>query len=114
MENNEEVTPETLRNMKVLNIRADEMDYLSQKYEIRDHTELFAWGIKMLVDISKLDEDGWRLSFYKCDIDLENKKVDYKNFSPIHFSSLNVLAPAKEGFARLPLPEDLNISQKNK
>lgn len=99
---------------KALDISAKEMDYLSQKFEIRNHTELFSWGIKMLYDITKLDEGGWRLSFQKCDVDLEKRKVEYKKFHPIHFGSLHNLGPIEDGFARLPLSEDLDISQKIK
>lgn len=98
--------------LKKLEISADEMDYLSNKFEIRDHRDIFCWAIKLLHDISKLDEGGWRLSFQKCDVDLENLKVDYKPFNPIHFQGIHNLAPNEFGFARLPTPEFLDERQK--
>lgn len=93
--------------LKILSTSKKEIDYLCEKFDIKDSRDLFSWGIKMLYDLSKLDENGWRLTLNKCEINEETKQVttnqDYKN---VYFL-MKWLKPQLESFARLPLPETL-------
>jgi hypothetical protein len=108
----EELNKLEQNGMRRLEVSKEEMDYLSHRFEIRDHIELFTWAIKMLYDIAQLDEDGWRLSFQKCDINMEKKEVKYHNYAPIHYGSLEALSPTNQGYRRLPTPEMINKTQK--
>lgn len=113
-ENEENKNPELPSGFKMMEISAKEIDYLSERFEIRDHRDIFAWAIKLLYDISILDNGGWKLSFEKCEVDLEKQKVIYKDYAPIHFANIANLVPNEKGFVRLPLPEMLDERQKIK
>jgi hypothetical protein len=91
-----------------LMVSADEMDYLKSHWGLKDHGEIFNWAIKMLYDLSKLDEAGWRLSLTKAEIDETTKKIVYHpDYRQIHFI-MKWLKPMPEGFARLPVAETLD------
>lgn len=93
--------------MSRLSISAEIMDYLEQYWEIRDHGELFAWSVRLLHDLTKLDEAGWRLTLSKANVDettkLAHESPDYRHM----VFMLRWLAPTKEGFMRLPSVEAL-------
>lgn len=90
-----------------LAISRDEMDYLSQRWEVRDHKELFVWAIQLLHDLSKLDEEGWMLSLVKGTFNQDNKKVNLdQGYKSVHFK-MEWLGPKNEEYMRLPKPEML-------
>lgn len=95
-----------------LELAADEMDHLMRYWELRDHGEIMAWGAKLLHDLTKLDEGGWRLTLTKAEIDEATKRVQY---SPRHrqvYMLMKWLGPTKDGWNRLPTPEVLDIAMK--
>jgi len=97
--------PFDVPGMKRLELSAEEMDYLSQRWEVRDHRDLLSWGIKLLYDLSKLDEAGWRFALQKCDWDMENKKIIRNpEYNDLIFL-IEWLSPRDGGFMRLPLIE---------
>jgi hypothetical protein len=100
------INPENFK-FKLLSVSKEEMDYLSQRWEIRDHSELFSWSIKLLYDLSKLDESGWRLFLQKCEFDADNKMfILDENYTSLGFL-IEWLAPTNNGFMRLPKLESL-------
>lgn len=93
--------------MSRLELSKDEMNYLQRYWELADHGQIFAWAVKMLHDLSKLDEAGWRLTLTKAEINEETKQVA---FGPDHrqlYFLLKWLAPTQEHYMRLPKPEVL-------
>lgn len=99
--------------LQKLEISKEEMDYISQRFELRDHKEIFNWAIKLLHDIAKLDEKDWLLTFQKCKINkgAGKLKVDYLKYNPVHYQLEN-LSPIKDGYRRLQSPEFFDKSQK--
>jgi hypothetical protein len=90
-----------------ISISKEEIDYLSERWEIRDHGEIFSWAIKLLFDLSKLDEAGWRFFLQKCDLDpITNKFVEDEKFTSLGFL-IEWLAPLNDSFVRLPTVESL-------
>lgn len=93
---------------KVLSVPADMMDYLIQYWEIRDHSEVMSWSIRLLHDLTKLDEVGWRLAIVKAEVDEDTKKVSQDPaFNQLIFL-LKWLAPRVDSYPRLPMPETLS------
>ena len=91
--------------LKKLIISADEMDYLLHRWEIRDHCDLFMWGIKLLHDLSKLDEAGWLLTLTKSKINMETKTSTCDpNYKQMNFQ-MEWLVPNQNDYPRLPTPE---------
>ena len=98
--------------MSRLKLSKDEVDYLQHYWELQDLGQIFAWAVKMLHDLSKLDEAGWRLTLTKAEINEETKQV---TFGPDHrqiYFLLKWLAPTKESYLRLPKPEVLETIMK--
>ncbi len=98
-----------MNEMKKLEINAEEIEYLSQKFEIRDSRDLFAWGIKLLYDIAKFEEEGWIFTLQKGKIDQEVSPVQM-NMNPnyrILGLLLEWLAPTTEMSKRLPNPKEI-------
>lgn len=91
-----------------IEISADEMDYLQSYWELRDHGDIFAWGAKLLYDLSKLDQAGWRLALVKADVDEITKQVHYDLGYRQVVMLMRWLGPNKDGWARLPKPEVLD------
>ena len=88
--------------IKRLEISKDEIDYLSDRWEVRDTRDLFSWSINLLYDLSKLDEMGWRLAIQKCEFEDVNKKMIIdKNYNTLIFM-LEWLAPRDGAFMRMP------------
>lgn len=85
-----------------LTLTADTMDYLAQYWEIRDHGEIFSWAIRLLHDLTKLDEAGWRLTLSKAEVDETTKQVtespDYRHIIFL----LKWLVPTATSYPRLP------------
>lgn len=91
-----------------LSIQAADMDYIAQYWEMRDHADLIGWAVRLLVDLTKADEAGWRLSLAKAEIDETTKQTI---FDPEHRQMvflLKWLAPNREGFMRLPSVDTIN------
>lgn len=97
-----------------LMVSADEMDYLKSHWGLKDHGEVFSWGLKMLYDLSKLDEAGWRLTLTKCEIDQVTKQITYSEDHTQLYALMKWLKPTSDGFARLPVAETLNEVMKVK
>ena len=97
-----------------LAISADEADYLVTRWGLKDHGDLFNWGVKMLYDLSKLDEAGWRLTLTKCEIDETTRQISYGKDHTQLYALMKWLKPTSEGFARLPTAETLNEVMKIK
>lgn len=93
---------------KLLSIQAADMDYLAQYWEMRDHADLMGWALRLLVDLTKADESGWRLSLTKAEIDEVSKVVEYHPDYRQMICLLKWLAPNKDGFPRLPSVDTLN------
>lgn len=109
-----ETTNNTLENFseqnssKFLKISSPQIDYLCQKYQIKDSPDLFTWGIHLLYDLSKLDEQNWHLTLTKCTIDEDLRITKYdKTYSLVHFF-MKWLSPKQDSFVRPPSPETLN------
>jgi hypothetical protein len=87
--------PQNPSNMKMLTISADEIDYLTNYYEIRDHGKLFAFATKLLHDLTKAEESGWHTILFKG----EYKDTGYE-FNPNYFYAafkLDNLTPSNDG-----------------
>lgn len=97
-----------------LMVSADEMDYLKSRWDLKGHGEVFNWGIKLLHDLSKLDEAGWRLTLTKCEIDETTKQISYGKGHTQLYALMKWLKPTPEGFARLPMAGTLNEVMKIK
>lgn len=97
-----------------LMVSADEMDYLKSHWGLKDHGEIFNWAIKMLYDLSKLDEAGWKLTLTKCEIDEMTRQISYGKDHTQLYALMKWLKPTPEGFARLPVAETLNEVMKIK
>ena len=103
-----------LSKFKMLTVSTEEMDYLSQRWELQDHREIFSWGIKLLYDLSKADEGGWRLALIKGEFDLKNKQWSR---NPEYIDLVFLLewfAPTEEYWPRLPTIEMLEKASKIK
>ncbi len=93
---------------KQLTIPADMMDYLLQYWEVRDHAEVMSWSIRLLHDLTKLDEAGWRLTLVKSEVDEVTKQsIHNPEYKQITFL-MKWLCPTKDSYPRLPEPEMLN------
>ena len=106
-------TPDNLPpNMKQLIISAGMMDYLAEYWEIRDHGELFSWSIRLLHDLTKMDEAGWRLTLSKAELDEDTKSIKWNaNYRQLVFM-LKWLAPTAKSYPRLPDVETLERTTK--
>ncbi len=90
-----------------LELSKDEMDYLQHYWELQDHGQIFAWAVKMLHDLSKLDEAGWRMIIAKAEVDEQTKAVTFDpNYRTATFM-MKWLAPTSEAYLRLPPPEGM-------
>jgi hypothetical protein len=49
----------------VMSVSADEIDYLKSYWELRDTGQMFGWALRILYDLSKLDEKGWLICLRK-------------------------------------------------
>lgn len=87
------------KGFKELVISADEVNYLSQKFEIRDTRDLFSWGVKLLYDIAKAQEQGWHLTLMKGQVEDDLFKDD-RNYRFATFR-LEWLVPTSDGFQRI-------------
>jgi hypothetical protein len=87
------------QGFKQLVISKDEVDYLSQKFEIRDTRDLFSWGVKLLYDIAKAQEQGWHLTLMKGEVEDGMFKSD-DNYRFATFR-LEWLAPTSDGYLRI-------------
>ncbi len=91
-----------------LELAADEVDYLMRYWELRDHGEVMVWGAKLLHDLTKLDEAGWRLTLSKAEVDETTKQVQWGKEHRQVVMLMKWLGPTKEGWNRLPSPETLD------
>ncbi len=91
-----------------IELSAQEIDYLKSYWEIRNHGEIFAWGAKLLYDLSKLDQSGWRLTLSKAEVDENTKRVEWNPDYRQVVMLMKWLGPNKDGWARLPSAETLN------
>jgi hypothetical protein len=87
------------QGFKQLVISAEEMDYLCHKFEIRDHRDLFSWGVKLLYDIAKAEEQDWHMTLMKGKVE----EGIFKNDGDYRFAAfcLEWLAPSLEGHPRI-------------
>jgi hypothetical protein len=53
--------------LRKLEIPVDEMDHLCHLYEIRDHAQVLAWGVKLLYDLSIAQQKGWHMTMFKSE-----------------------------------------------
>lgn len=91
-----------------LELSASEMDYLAHYWETPNHATLFAWAVKLLHDLTKLDEGGWRLVLAKAEVDEQTKQVVYGEEHRHLVFLLKWLCPTRSTFARIPGPEVLD------
>lgn len=88
-----------------------ELEYLQQRWEVRDVGTLMGWGIKLLYDLSKAEESSWSLSLVKMkkgyggDVIRDHlerpSEVPYDpGYGPAIFQ-LGYLAPGPRGFTRI-------------
>lgn len=98
---------EEFKPWKTIAIDKDKINYLSERWEIREQPLLFSWAINLLHDLTIADEAGWRLTLSKSEFDPENKKmICNKDYVNIIFL-LEWLIPTKDIMYRIPLPEKL-------
>lgn len=97
---------------RLLSLSAETVDYLCQYWEIRDHGEIFGWAVKMLYDLTKLDEAGWHLTLTKAEID-EHTKQCVESLEHRHLVFLmKWLCPTSTAYPRLPTPEMMEQATK--
>lgn len=94
--------------MRYLALSADEMDYLTRYWETPDHAKIFGWAAKLLYDLTKLDEGGWRLVLAKAEVDEETKQVTYDEEHRHLVFLLKWLCPTSTTYSRIPPPEVLD------
>jgi hypothetical protein len=102
----EDMSEEQPMKFKQLTISAEEMDYLSQKFEIRDHRDLFSAGIKLLYDLAKAEEHNWYFTLTKGEFKFNNEILNFlfdENYRQAYFN-LQILLP-NNAFARI----DVNL-----
>ncbi len=103
----EETNQNNLTNFTRLEMGKEEIDYLCSKFNIKSHGELFSWGVKLLYDLSKLDEGGWKFTLTKCEID-DQRTIHYSDCHRQVNFLMKWLAPDEGGFKRLPEPKNLD------
>lgn len=101
-------SPEVPPGFSRLQLGVDEVDYLVRYWELKDHGELFAWGAKLLYDLTKLDESGWPVSIAKATVDEDTKEVHYAPGYRQMVMLMKWMGPSPEGWRRLPSPETLD------
>ena len=97
-----------------LAVSAGDMDYLRDHWGLTDHGEIFGWAVKMLADLSKLDEAGWRLTLTKCEIDETTRQISHGKDHAQLYALMKWLAPTSTGFPRLPTAGTLDEIMKIK
>lgn len=105
--------PEVPPGMSLLTLSVDEMDYLTSYWEIRDHGTLFAMAVKLLHDLTKADEKGWRMQLCKAEVNEETRQVEMNpDYRTITFL-LKWLVPTPEGYRRIPVEklEELKVAK---
>ena len=99
------VPPEIPPGHSLLEINKEEMDYLMRYWELNTHGDAVSWATKLLYDLSRLDEAGWRLTMAKCEFDEDTRQITYApDYRQLSFL-MKWLAPTKDGWARLPKAE---------
>lgn len=104
MDTSPNTPPEVPPGMSLLTLSVDEMDYLTSYWEIRDHGTLFAMAVKLLHDLTKADENGWRMQLAKAEVNEETKRViQNPDYHTITFL-LKWLVPSGDGcYMRIPV-----------
>jgi len=104
--------PEVPPGYARIELSAEEIDYIQSYWELRNHGEIFAWGAKLLYDLSKLDEAGWRLTLSKAEIDESTRHIVWDTQYRQVVMLMKWLGPNKDGWARLPKGEVLDLVMK--
>ena len=84
-----------------LTISKEEMNYLSDKFEMRNHGEIFAWSIRLLYDLAKAEEKDWYLSLIKGDINSETQVLDINKDYNFTAFLLEWLCPTFQSYHRI-------------
>jgi hypothetical protein len=53
---------------RAISIRAEEIDFLMHYWELRDHTDVIGWAVRLLHDLSRADEMGFVVAMMKGDV----------------------------------------------
>ncbi len=100
----------------IMSASAEDIDYLKAYWELRDTGQMFGWALRLLHDLSKLDEAGWLICLQKATHDEVTGEINYDtNYKTAAFRLKAMMPPGKHLFVRLPSVEELEIlMNKNK
>ena len=99
MSESEEQSEQSKVDNYVLRVDPDELAFLKSYWELRDTREVFQWSLRMLYDLSKADEAGWRMALWKAKLDTEQDNVIInRNYRPA-FLPLSLFAPSSRRYA---------------
>ena len=88
----------------VMSINADEMDYLRNYWELRDNGQMFGWALRLLYDLSKLDEKGWLICLQKGDYNEETGEIiSDPRYKAAAFRLKQLMPRGNKEFVRLPI-----------
>ena len=94
MSESEEQSEQSKVDNYVLRVDPDELAFLKSYWELRDTREVFQWSLRMLYDLSKADEAGWRMALWKAKLDTEQDNVIInRNYRPA-FLPLSLFTPS--------------------
>ncbi len=100
----------------IMSASAEDIDYLKAYWELRDTGQMFGWALRLLHDLSKLDEAGWLICLQKASHDEVTGEINYDtNYKTAAFRLKAMMPPGKHLFVRLPSVEELEtLMKKNK
>lgn len=88
----------------IMSISADEIDYLKSYWELRDTGQMFGWALRLLYDMSKLDEKGWLICLQKGSYDEETGEITSDpRFKTAAFRLKQMMPKGSKEFVRLPV-----------
>ena len=78
-----------------------ELDYLAEYWELKNRGEIIMWAVKLLEDLSRMDEKGVKTFFVKCQVDESGKVIVDDSCMPA-LVPLLAMRPNNGQFTRVP------------